>query len=519
MKKPARPLIAVANRQLRDVTDDAIDALCAANDPPHLFSRDGEVVRVKGHRGKFRIQEVGAIRMRNELAHAADWTTLDAKNAVRQGGLTKELAENVLAERDVSEAFPNLNGLAASPFMDVSGRIVRRFGYDPESEWYLAEGRSWPQEFTDGPAAARWVREELYGDFRFADEASAANAMGLFLCPFVRAGIDGPTPLHLIDAPTPGSGKGLLAAVSLFPGLGYEVPATPLPTDEVEVAKTLYSMLREGSQAILFDNVRHLVKSPSLEACLTARVYKARVLQASAAPEVRVESIFAMTANNGKFSGDAARRCAWIRIDPREEDPEARTDFRHASLLDWAAERRGSLVSAALAMCEHWVREGMPKGARRKGSYERWAGRVGGILGACGIEGFLANDKDLKRAVSEEDEQWRAFYGVWWSAFADARVSVKELRGLAEERELLDEVFAAAKSDKGRSTAFGRALKAHQARVLDGLAPESMPLSAGLATYRLRVVGARPVEAGVLQAPEQPDLLDQPHLLDLGEEF
>ena len=49
------------------------------------------------------------------------------------------------------------------------------------------------------------------------DNADLANAVAAFILRFVRLLIEGPTPLHLIESPTPGSGKGLLADVCNCP--------------------------------------------------------------------------------------------------------------------------------------------------------------------------------------------------------------------------------------------------------------------------------------------------------------
>jgi hypothetical protein len=42
--KPVLPMIIVNNRQLRDSTTEAVAALHAANDPPEIFVRMGELV-------------------------------------------------------------------------------------------------------------------------------------------------------------------------------------------------------------------------------------------------------------------------------------------------------------------------------------------------------------------------------------------------------------------------------------------------------------------------------------------
>ncbi len=63
---------------------------------------------------------------------------------------------------------------------------------------------------------------DLLGDFPFVDEADKANVLALYLLPFARELIDGPTPLHLIEKPSPGSGASLL-----LDALGLLVGGTP----------------------------------------------------------------------------------------------------------------------------------------------------------------------------------------------------------------------------------------------------------------------------------------------------
>ena len=70
--------------------------------------------------------------------------------------------------------------------------------------------------------AKRLLLEELFGDFPFSGDADRAHALGALLCPFVREVIDSPLPLHVVDAPTPGTGKGLLAqAIVLISTVAY----------------------------------------------------------------------------------------------------------------------------------------------------------------------------------------------------------------------------------------------------------------------------------------------------------
>jgi hypothetical protein len=56
-------------------------------------------------------------------------------------------------------------------------------------------------------AAARGlIVDDLLGEFPFTSPAERAHAVALLLLGFLRAMIDGPTPLHLIEKPAPGTG-------------------------------------------------------------------------------------------------------------------------------------------------------------------------------------------------------------------------------------------------------------------------------------------------------------------------
>jgi putative DNA primase/helicase len=89
--------------------------------------------------------------------------------------------------------------------------------------------------------------DELLADFPFVDEASRVHAVAMLILPVVRELIDGPTPLHGVDAPTAGSGKGLLtnSVARIHTGRGMEM-TTP-PRTEEEWRKMITSVLMAGS--------------------------------------------------------------------------------------------------------------------------------------------------------------------------------------------------------------------------------------------------------------------------------
>src|SRR5690606_19673737 len=103
-------------------------------------------------------------------------------------------------------------------------------------------------------------------DFPFADQASKPNAVGALLTPIVREMVDGPTPMHAIDAPTPGSGKGLLTEVIAYVTSGHPAGVTSLPRDDDELRKRITAFLRDSADVIVFDNVNRELDSPTLAA-------------------------------------------------------------------------------------------------------------------------------------------------------------------------------------------------------------------------------------------------------------
>src|SRR5215468_2916652 len=68
------PAIEVSGRQLRDVSDDAIDAIVNANDPPRIFKRGGILVRLeRDEGGAVVLRPLVGKALRNHLARVADW--------------------------------------------------------------------------------------------------------------------------------------------------------------------------------------------------------------------------------------------------------------------------------------------------------------------------------------------------------------------------------------------------------------------------------------------------------------
>ena len=426
-------------RQLRHIRHDALAALKAANAPPHLFSRAGGVARVavgcneSGERVP-KVQQLDVDAMRGELSNAADWVV---RRPSRENGnfLVANLpplaiARDLLALPDLD--LPRLVGVITCPTFAADGTPIVADGYHASSGlWHHRTlGDMEPIEESPSKAAVSSARDALFGivaEFPFVDAASRAHALALMLLPFVRPLIEGPTPLHAVDAPTPGTGKDLLVKAALWPALGYAIGATTAPKDSDEWRKKITSALVDGGPAILWGNVGRRLDSEHLAAVLTEVEWKDRQLGHTRALSLPNRAVWAATGNNLTFSRELARRVVWIRLDARREVPEQRTGFRHPNLLHHVRLERERLVHAALTLVQAWLAAGRPAGEQIMGSFESYAEILGGILEVVGVRGFLANSGELRRQADSETAEWREFVGAWWERWGDSWVGVAEL--------------------------------------------------------------------------------------------
>ena len=114
--------------------------------------------------------------------------------------------------------------------------------------------------------------EEVLVDFSFVSDSDRAHAIAMFIQPFIRQMIDGPTPLFIVDSPTPGNGKGLLVQGLTFIATGRHIEMQAMPNQDAEMRKRITSKLMNFPSHFVFDNVRRKVDSAELSMAVTARV-------------------------------------------------------------------------------------------------------------------------------------------------------------------------------------------------------------------------------------------------------
>jgi hypothetical protein len=166
---------------------------------------------------------------------------------------------------------------------------------------------------------------EPFSEFPLVADSDKAATAAAILSVIGRAAIPGNVPMFSSQAPTPGSGKGLLVELVSVIATGRKPPLMSPTTDDEEVRKRLMAIAIESPTMVVIDNVEHEIGSAPLAMALTAGVVTDRkfgdntkMITASLRP------VWVMTGNNVRLKGDLGRRVVPIDLDAKCEHPEDR---------------------------------------------------------------------------------------------------------------------------------------------------------------------------------------------------
>ena len=413
---PRLPNIRTTDRQLRDISREAIAALRSSNDPPSVFARAGRLVCVnEGEFGRHVIAEMSDRMLRNRLSRSADFHEV-GRQSISNCLPPMDVVRDIMATPPLEWLLPPLQGIIESPALRADGTLIDHPGYDVASRLFYAPDPALvlpgiPERPTrDDIKSAINIVRDIIADFPFVDAASHANAIAAMLTPICRPAIKGPTPLALFDATTQGTGKTLLSEVVSLIVSGREGTLFSAPHKADEWRKQLTAVLLDGSAIVIIDNVNSRLDSPDLCKALTETIHGDRVLGLTKTIHLPVRCTWIATGNNLQLGGDMPRRCYWVRMDAKHSRPFERTGFRHKHLKSYVLAHRGELLAALLVLARSWFVAGCPNPAVTPiGSFEDWTTVVGGILQHAGIDGFLANSSQLYHQADAESNQWETF--------------------------------------------------------------------------------------------------------------
>lgn len=212
-------------------------------------------------------------------------------------------------------------------------------------------------------------------------------------------------PVFVVNANAPGSGKTTLMRLILAPVYG-SVAVTPPPRgkDDTETEKVLAALAFEGANYVMFDNCKDEIGGAAMEALISARQFKARLLGKSETLLVPNRLLFCFTGNGAELTDDMKRRTLEVRLFMEEVSAEFRTI--HAPLEEEDILRhRGKILSMLWAIVREWAASGRAVGQMSSINFPAWAGMIGGMIEAVGC----ANPLTPPCHPDSNEHEWRAF--------------------------------------------------------------------------------------------------------------
>ncbi|MFC8176557.1 bifunctional DNA primase/polymerase [Streptomyces sp. NPDC057325] len=421
-----RHLQAVPDRPQLDITNEAdgIDgvlALMAAGRLPDLYKRSTGPCWV--HRDDIGDPVVHQLATDNLRAYLADHVTTYVVKRDAEGVPTEERellmpksCGTLLGRKDWP--LPLLRGIITSPVVRPDGTLVTDPGYDRATGLFLAPRvpvrRLQATVTTESLERAKEiVLGQVLADFPWVAASDRAHYMAALLTPILRPYFHGPTPMTVITATAPGSGKSLLKDLLAH---CYGVADTAWPENDTELRKSITTQLyTTGSPVVAFDNLPngYILRSAVLSALLTSETWGDRILGATGKVTMRNDRVWVATGNGLRTSADNGRRVMWVRLDPDCPNPDQRDGFTIGDLRPWLRNNASTLVAALVTLVRAWLAAGAPLIRTRKGDYSEWATMLAGLLGYLGIDGFNADQGEASLDQDDELAEWTAFLEMW----------------------------------------------------------------------------------------------------------
>jgi hypothetical protein len=528
-----------------------------------VYVRGGEIVHVVASEdpdtfGRLRIASMPSAIVRERITQSCQ---LQTEGVDDQGNIVvkperppKWLIDAVVSRGHYSGDIRPLTGIIQTPTLRSDGSVIQEAGWDRATGLLYRPNADYPKipdKPTKEDALKAWESlSETIVDFPFVGDADKSAWLAMLLSLVARPCITGCVPMFAFTATTAGSGKGLLTDAATLLAFGHGVSKKGFPAKQEELTKQITSLLIEGAPCHVFDNVDVTLRGAELDALLTATTWKDRILgESKTTGDIPAKTVWMATGNNLQFGSDTARRVLPIRLEPKTESPESRTDFRHADLLQWIRENRPRLVADALTFIRSYFVAGKPKpDVESWGSFESWTAIIRGAIVWAG----LADPMTTRESVAENDETKdlarRVIAAIEQADTTEQGKTVREFADLIrlypDQVPLLVDVSQELCNGPFHPRRFAKRLTLFRGRIVDDKKIESFDAGKGIKKWRIGCCGCsgwtentkvytrneiQPVleQAGVNtyaytseaisqqpQQPQQPSGLDYPNLLE-----
>ncbi len=430
---------------------------------------------------------------------------------VTQGGVAvptdcdppARLLKQVIAQGERRKLKP-LDGVITGPTIRLDGSVLSAPGYDAETRLLFDPMGEDAQDVPMRPTlqqalAALDLLLYPFESFPFVD----ANARGALLSAILTAAVRPvlPTsPAFAFDAPMQGSGKTLLASCvgAISEGRVPDIWPHTQGRDDEETRKRLFTALRTGCRALVWDNVTGTFDSASMAAFITADAMIDRVLGKSESIRVPNRALLILTGNNLSLAGDLPRRVIICRIDPETDAPFAR-QF-NLDPLAHVLEHRTDMLTAACILIRARFTHMEAQAPGRLASFEPWDNLVRQTVCWANVAlrpGAFGDPMDLVRKAQAADPDSDALFSVLdalHDQFEGKEFTAKEVQVQAKasfQQSPLELALLDLAGDRALASVktLGRVLKFREGRIVHGLRLAGrLDTKTGARSYRVQTV-------------------------------
>ena len=363
-KQQVIPVIEVKGGGLSSEATQGESALISAG--VQIYQRGASLVRpvieevdaAKGRRTKVaQLVRITQPYLIDKLCQIAGWERFDRRSEAMVSINPPPHVAKVILDRYGEWKFPTVAGVITTPTLRPNGTLLVKIGYDPETRLILFDSPSMPN-IPDKPTKedaeeALKLLDELLNEFPFTDNASRSVALSALITPVVRGAFP-VVPMHVVKAPTPGSGKSFMWDVSSAISTGRLCPVMAAGRNEEETEKRLGAALIAGQPIISIDNVNGDLGGDALCQIIERPLVEIRILGKSERVRVEARSTIFATGNNIRLLGDMTRRVIICTLDAKLERPELR-QFKSNPFATVLADR-GKYIAAALTIVRAYTR-------------------------------------------------------------------------------------------------------------------------------------------------------------------
>jgi len=364
---------------------------------------------------------------------------------------------------------PVVTGVVSCPMLRADGSIATKPGYDKATGLYLDVSGEWPALMSPAEAI-KWF-DDVLCDFPWEAPAHKSGWIAAAVTMVSRYAFAGPAPCFFFDANISRIGKGLATDSLTMLFEGRKATRWSFSESDEEVRKVVTTNAIAGAPYVLFDNVKGKFGGKAIEAAMTSGRWSDRILATNKTIDLPFTPVWLATANNATVTPDMVGRLLMCRLCTVNENPGARTDFKHPDLLAYLKNHRRELVAAALSVPAAFIKAGRPQQAINAwGGFDGWNDLVRASIVAAGLP-----DPDTRAQVAEDADDdtslLRQLLGAWPGGDWNVTALVKILHATRfDEPDPMPDLREAVAELPGqdKSLALGRVLRDARGRVLSG---------------------------------------------------